>query len=159
MWSCLLCTPHKHQAPLWSPKHDHSQLAAEKQTKKRKKISTTYIWKTDTCFNVSIDYLTQPVDTDVGTVLRAQSAVLHLAGQGEEEVVALSEAVQLAHILIWKEIKQRQKQSVYTHPGMVSSLRGDCAVQTGLIGSNNLSYRPLLCTGPKCSAILGTVCC
>lgn len=47
-WSCLLCTPHKHQALLSSPKHDHSQLAAEKQTKK-KKTTTIYMWKTDHC--------------------------------------------------------------------------------------------------------------
>lgn len=109
--------------------------------------------------NVSTDYLTQPVDTDVGTVLRAQSAVLHLAGQGEEEVVAFSEAVQLAHILIWKEVKQTQKQSVYAHLGMASFLLRDSAMQTGLIESKNLSYRPLLCMAPRCSATLGTVCC
>lgn len=109
--------------------------------------------------NVSIDYLTQPVDADVGAVLRAQSAVLHLAGQGKEEVVAFSEAVQLAHILIWKEVKQTQKQSVYAHLGMASFLLRDSSKQTGLIESNNLSYRPLLCMAPRCSAILGTVCC
>lgn len=42
-WSCLLCTPHKHQALLSSPKHDHSQLAAEKQTKKKKKPNNLHV--------------------------------------------------------------------------------------------------------------------
>lgn len=83
--------------------------------------------------NVSTDYLTQAVDTDVGTVLRAQSSILDFAGQGEEEVVAFSEAVQLAHILIWKEAKQTQKQSVYAHLGMASFLCRDSTSQTGAI--------------------------
>lgn len=99
--------------------------------------------------NVSIDYLTQPVDADVGTVLRAQSAVLHLAGQGEEEVVAFSEAVQLAHILIWKEIKQTQKQSVYTHPGMASFLRRDSAVPTGRNWEQQFVLPSTLVYGPQ----------
>lgn len=61
-------------------------------------------------------YLTQPVDADVGTVLRAQSAVFHLAGQGEEEVIAFSEAVQLAHILIWKEVKANTEAKCLLSP-------------------------------------------
>lgn len=75
--------------------------------------------------NIKNDYLTQPINTDVGTVLRAQRPILHFAGQGEEEVVAFSKAVQLAHILILKEIKQTQEQSVYCHRGMASWLLGD----------------------------------
>lgn len=45
-------------------------------------------------------YLTQSIYTDIRAVLWAECPIFNFAGQGEEEVVALSEAVQLAHILI-----------------------------------------------------------
>lgn len=106
--------------------------------------------------NFGIDYLTEPVDADIGTVLRAQSAVLHLAGQGEEEVVAFREAVQLAHILIWKEAKQTQRQSVYAHLGAARFLRFSSLSSSGCANS---SYRPLWCTASRCSTILGTAGC
>lgn len=60
-------------------------------------------------------YLTQSVDTDIRTVLRAERPILNFAGQGEEEIIAFSKAVQLAHILIWKERKQPPGQNVYCH--------------------------------------------
>lgn len=45
-------------------------------------------------------YLTQPVNTDIGAVLRAQSPVFDFAGQRKEEIIAFGEAVELANILI-----------------------------------------------------------
>lgn len=48
-------------------------------------------------------YLTQPVNTDIGAVLRAKCPILNFAGQGKEEIVAFSKAVQLAYILIWEK--------------------------------------------------------
>lgn len=60
-------------------------------------------------------YLTQSVDTDIRTVLRAERPILNFAGQGEEEIIAFGKAVQLAHILIWKERKQPPGPNVYCH--------------------------------------------
>lgn len=56
--------------------------------------------------NVPKNYLAQSIYTDVRAVLGTQGPVLNLAGQSEEEVIAFSEAVQFAYVLIWKATTQ-----------------------------------------------------
>lgn len=59
-----------------------------------------------------IHYLTNAINADISAVLCTERPIPDFTGEGEEEVVTFSEAVQLTHVLIWNNTH------THTHTGI-----------------------------------------
>lgn len=117
------------------------------------------------CLSVLKYYLTQSINTDVGAVLRAQRPILNFAGQGKEEIITFSKAVQFAYILIWKKRKEPQepeapRKCFSTMACSVTLLFFHICVSKMVAKRiRRLSHHPLLYMVSRCRTILWTVCC
>lgn len=111
------------------------------------KLHTLRNHVTASLFDSWENYLTQAVDADIRTVLRAKRPILDFAGQSEEEIIAFGKAVQLTHVLILGGTKTTRIGK--TLPPWTPTLPP----------VEHFSYHPLWCMASRCSTSLWTVCC